>query len=448
VKRRSGTPRLSRSLPTWTRAWLADSFVLGASQTLTIVATSAAAILIARHLDPSDWGVFGGFFALSVAMTIVIQFGMSAWLLRELSKLFADDEPDAAAEATRLVGAALTVNFALTAPIVAGGLVVAHARGLDGEVTVALASLLAYAGLSSASIVIETDLRARRRVARVAAASILEKYVLVGLVVSIAMLGGGLAMIGLSYVAAGVVRLLFVCVSVLPGRPNALEMPTRHLVVRVLRDSLPFALASSCVNVVPKLDTFVLLAFSATSAGYFALGDRVLGPALVFQDVLSATLFPFFAKALEHRAPWLLAALFAAVGACGGLALFVFAPALVPVVFGDKYEEAVPVVRIFALALPLVFAAGPLRVYAFSRQRERRVVVLVFVASVAGTIGIVTGQWAFGVVAAAVAWLMRQVLFLAAMAIECANVDRSRTAAQPLDPAASVEGRMMDALTP
>src|SRR5918995_2095222 len=73
----------------WARGWMSDSSQLLASQVLTVIATSFAAIMIARTLDPDDWGVFSAFLGLSIALTLVADFGIGTWLLRELSRLHA-----------------------------------------------------------------------------------------------------------------------------------------------------------------------------------------------------------------------------------------------------------------------------------------------------------------------------------------------------------------------
>jgi len=414
--------RIAPVLPDWTRFWLTDSAVLLASQALTMVATSVAAVLIARQLDPREWGVFAGFLGLSVALSVVVQFGMSAWLLRELSRQFADEAEGGNATESHILNSALLVNAALAVVTLVAGAVAAELWHLERDVEVALLSLLAYGGLAAASTLFEADLRARRRLGRVAAANFLEKYLLLSIVASIAALHGSVALIGLAYVGAGLARLAVVQRGVGDRVRGGSRAPAWRLVPHVVRGSFPFALTDGCLNVVPKLDALLLLSLSATSAGFFALGDRILGPPLVLQSVLSITLFPFFARKGEQRVQaWLLAAVLAVVGALAAVVLFVTAPALVPFLFGEKYVDAVPAVRVFSLTLPLVFASGPLRVFAFSRYREGRVVAVVFIASIAGTAAIVTGQWAYGVVAAAGGYVLRHVFFLAGLVWICAR---------------------------
>jgi O-antigen/teichoic acid export membrane protein len=412
--------RLLPSLPAWTRLWLADSALLLGSQVLTIVATSSAAILVARHLEPRDWGIFSGFLGLSLALSVVIQFGTGTWLLRELSRLFAGVEPVGDASGARLVNAALVLNAALGAVVLTCGVAVAEIRHLDARVTLALAALLVYASLISASHLIETHLRARRRLGRVAAATILEKYLLVTLVVAIAVTGRGVVAIGLAYVTAGIVRLAFVRRSVFAGGRVGRRTPATAEIARVFRGSLPFAFTTACLDVIPKLDPFLLLTLSATSAGYFAIGDRLLGPALIIPVLLSTTLYPFFARRAERLSPpWLLCSVFAAAGGAIAATVVIIAPTFVPLLFGAKYTDAIPAVRVFALALPLVFVIEPLRVFGNSRNQEKSIVAVALCASLVGTVGVVTGQWALGLVGAAAAYVLRQLLFLTGLVFVC-----------------------------
>jgi O-antigen/teichoic acid export membrane protein len=424
----SRTPWLAARLPPWTRSWLADSAVLLVSQALTVVGTSAAAVLIARQLDPTEWGIFAGLWALSMALSMVIQFGAGTWLLRELSHLFADADAAADAQARSLVRAALVLNAGLGAAVLSVGVVVAELRGLERGTTVALTSLLAYSALIAASNLMEAHLRARRRVKRVALAALLEKFLLVVLVAAVAS-RGGVAAIGLAYIAAAVVRVAFVHRSVFAsGRIEA--GPSRREVGEAFRGSLPFALTTAFVAVIPKFDAFILLTLSVISAGYFALGERLVGAAVAFPDVLSVALFPFMSKRRNTSSPpWLLASIFGAVGAGAALVAFVVAPTLVPLVFGQQYTDAVPAVRVVLLALPILFAIDPLRVFAFSQRQERRLASAALATSLLGTVGIVTGQVAFGVVAAAGAYVGRQLLFLVALAWISARAGRANTPA-------------------
>src|SRR5919198_2184783 len=117
--------RSSRWLPTWLRLWAVDSAALLFSQFAAVVATSALAILLARHLGPRNWGLFSGFLGLSLGLSIFVEFGLTQWLLRELSRLWVRQGPASVSLATRrragrIVVASFTVNVLLGLVIVVG----------------------------------------------------------------------------------------------------------------------------------------------------------------------------------------------------------------------------------------------------------------------------------------------------------------------------------------
>ena len=114
--------RSSRWSPTWFRLWAADSAALLFSQFAAVVATSALAILLARHLGPRNWGLFSGFLGLSLGLSIFVEFGLTQWLLRELSRLWAGNHGEVTSpdHVGRLVVSSLAVNAALGSTVIVG----------------------------------------------------------------------------------------------------------------------------------------------------------------------------------------------------------------------------------------------------------------------------------------------------------------------------------------
>src|SRR4051794_27048656 len=101
-----------RAIPSWTRYWAADSGILLISQVFATAATSAAAVLIARDVAPRDWGIFSGFLSVSVGLSLLAQFGVGTWLMRELSRVFAESNGVSGDYDLDLVDGAVCVNSA------------------------------------------------------------------------------------------------------------------------------------------------------------------------------------------------------------------------------------------------------------------------------------------------------------------------------------------------
>jgi O-antigen/teichoic acid export membrane protein len=212
------------------------------------------------------------------------------------------------------------------------------------------------------------------------------------------------------------------------------RMPTPGHLRRFVASGLPFAFNTMALTVVPRLDTVILATFSLTAAGYFALGDRVLGPAQIIPVVASTALYPFLAR----EAPGSTAARRISVGmmALGcGLALggAVLAPWAVPTIFGSSYRPAIGVVQVMFFALPFVYASNPLIAHLYTTGRERRVLFATLAAAAVGTAAIVVGQVTVGVVGAAAGYVFRQALFTAALAIT-AGIRGAGAHSKPADP--------------
>jgi O-antigen/teichoic acid export membrane protein len=403
-------------LPAWTKHWARDSGLLLLSQFSAVVATSLLAILVARNLGPSDWGIFSGFLGLSLAFSIVVNFGVGGWLLRELSKLWAvDDCPsdEASGRAGHLVSGAIVLNVGLGMALVLGTLIVTQLVHLDSTATLALVSLMGYAALSGAVAGLEAFFRSRRQLRVVVGAVLVEKFLLLFLVGLAVVAELGIAGIAAMYLVAGMARVLFYGANTRASKHVVISLPSFTSLRGAMRDSLPFALNAASLNVIPRLDTFVLVTLSATAAGYFALGDRILGPLIMIPWVMSSALYPFLAREEKRtHAGWRMVAVFAGAGALLAIVGIAFAPILVPLIFGNAYDEAVDVVRMMLLAIPFVYGSNVMLAQLYTWGRERSILVVTLGISAIGTLAIVAGQLAVGSTGAAAGYVLRQVLFL------------------------------------
>jgi len=396
----------------WARGWLSDSALLLTAQILTVVATSVAAITIARTLDPDDWGIFSAFLGLSLALALVANFGLATWLLRELTAMRAEGTVDPE-RVGQLVSASVVINVAVALPLVVGAAVWAAVARPGVGVSLALMCLLAFGAMSAAGSALEAHIRSRREVRLVLVVSFLEKGVLLVLLLAAAALDAGLGAIGLAYLLAGVMRIGFDAFVVF-GRPDVnFVVPSPRATASVARASSPFALSAAALNLIPRLDTFILAAMSTTSAAWFAIGDRSLGPALIVPATLGSALYPFMTSSSAKRvAPWKLSGALGALGAALAVLGILLAPVLVPLLFGHDYQDAVPVTQVMLLVVPVVYATSPLLVIAYSHGRERSLLVPIVVLSLAGTLAIVAGQAAGGATLAAAGYVARSLLFL------------------------------------
>jgi O-antigen/teichoic acid export membrane protein len=421
--------RLRDQLPSWGKDWAADSSFLLLSQVLTVVLTSVVAIVIARGLDPAEWGTFSAFLSLGLAVGIFVDFGMGTWLLRELSKLWADEEmdPDEARErASWLSTHAVIVSGAIGALSVCFAVVFTLARG-HASLTLIAAGLLTYGALLGAANGLEAYLRSRRKLRLLVTFTVTEKALLVSLVVLVELAGLGINWIALAYVVAGTVRLSLVSFTVFAGDHLSFVRPRWVSIREIAGGSFPFALNTASLNIIPRLDSFVLLTLSATSAGYFATGERALGPALLVPVALSVTLYPFLSRESDgERSVRIFAALFATIGLALAVGGALLAPSVVPWIFGEQYRSSVVVVQTMLFVLPFVYASNALLPHLYLEGREFILLKVTIGASLLGTVAMVAGQLLAGPELAAAGWLLRQVVILAGLIALEIGVARSK----------------------
>lgn len=412
--RRSYGRRLTGWMPVWIGSWARDGALLLVSQFTAVLATTLLAILLTRGLGPSEWGIFAGLLGLSLAFSAVVNFGVSAWLLRELSQLWIDhdsSEDETRRSVGQLIGGGLLLNTSLGTVLFAGTLVIALASGLKFTLTVALLCLTVYAALSGIAGGFEPFFRARRKLRFVVIGLLLEKTLLVGLAALAVAVGLGIPGIALMYLIAGLAKTVFYGLNIFPSDLIRASFDVTSL-KRAIREAMPFVLNGASLNIIPRFDTFILATISATAAGYFAIGDRLLGPAIMIPWVMTSALYPFLARERGRPAAGRkLLVIFAAAGTILALFGVLLAPTLIPLMFGEAYEPAIKVTQVMLLAIPFIYGNNVLLTQLYTSGRERSVLGATIGASLIGTVAIVGGQLAIGAVGAASGYVSRQILF-------------------------------------
>lgn len=407
-------------MPDWTGHWLRDTRLLLASQALVVLVMTALAIILARGLGPSDWGLFSALLGLSLALSTFVDLGLGTWLLRGLSRL-REDEPileSRQRESSRQILGAALANLAFGLVLVTGALMVAAALQADVSTTFALVGLIAYTVFLTASNCLEAYLRSERRLKLVVTATLLEKSLLLALVTAAVLLGSALWVIATAYAVAGLVRLSFVGLMIFVKLGVPLLVPAYRHVRGFILSGVPFAFNTVALNVIPRLDPLIVAVFSATAAGYFAVGDRLVTAALIVPAVAGTALYPFLAReTASSKVAWKISAGMLFVGFAAAVAGAVLAPFVVPVVFGSSYEGAIPAVQLMLFVIPFVYASTPLLVQLYTSGKERKLLGPTLLVSLLGTAAVLVGQVSFGVVGAAAGYVLRQALFTVALGV-------------------------------
>jgi O-antigen/teichoic acid export membrane protein len=323
---------------------------------------------------------------------------------------------EASKTAGHLVSGAIALNVAVAALLILGTLAVTLLARLDRGATFALVSLMVYGAFLAISAGLEAFFRSRRQLRQVVSAVLIEKVVLLSLVGVAVAAGFGVSAIAAMYIVAGTARVLVNAINIHASKHVVLARASFDSFRTTLRASMPFALNAAALNIIPRLDAVILVTLSTTAAGYFALGDRVLGPAIMIPWVMGSALYPFLAReGARSAAGWKILGVFVSAGSVLAVAGIALAPTLVPLIFGSAYDEAVDVVQVMLLVIPFVYGSNAMLAQLYTAGQERSILVVSLGMSALGTVAIVAGQLVVGATGAAGGYLLRQFLFLAGL---------------------------------
>jgi O-antigen/teichoic acid export membrane protein len=312
------------------------------------VVSWAATIFVLRLLLPQDYGVAAICTAIVGAVAIVSDFALSAGLVQ--AHELRDDQMRGVLGAVLLIALACTVAVWLAAPALGRFFDAPHAVPM---IRVAAVQLL----FGPWSAVPDAMLRRQLRFQALAAVEFVSIVSGSGLTLALALGGANAWALVLGPIGGAAVRLAMLY-SVAPTR----LWPSRHFApaLGLIRFGATMALSRVAGYVFGQSDVWIAArAFPNTQLGEYSVAMHVaMLPMSKAMAVLNDVLFPLVAKmnrdGEDTRAP-LLAGLrlgmYVAVPVLWGLALA--APDLLPLLIGEKWSKAVPVVQIACLFLPL-----------------------------------------------------------------------------------------------
>ena len=194
--------------------------------------------------------------------------------------------------------------------------------------------------------------------------------------------------------------------------------PTRTVSLRSMRDIGGFGLSVLASHFLLYVQVGVDKVLVGRSLGSSALGTYAFAFNLMYTPILNVAyplngvLFPALAT-IQGDPPRLVSAwlrakrLAVAVMAPTFLTVLIVGPDLIPVVFGSKWDGAIPLLQLLCLA-GVAQSLGTFNgVFLITLGRSRRLLTLMFIAAVATTFAVVVGL-AWGIVGVAVAYAVAQ----------------------------------------
>ena len=91
--------------------------------------------------------------------------------------------------------------------------------------------------------------------------SVFEKFLLLTCIVAVVVLDYGLWSVGVAYIVAGLGRLAFIANLLVNRTGLRFPLPTMSDIGRVAEAGLPFTVGTVALNLIPRLDTFLVAVF-------------------------------------------------------------------------------------------------------------------------------------------------------------------------------------------
>jgi O-antigen/teichoic acid export membrane protein len=369
------------------RSFLVLAFFSGLSSFLSFV----TGVLIARRLGVEDFGSFSVFFAVFVLVWTVTNFGDAAYV-----RFAATASPEIA---RRYLAACTVLKLAVMALVAAAAVPLAsvladQAFGKDALFTPVLMGLLAGASLNLVGLLAATY-QAREEFTRYAATNVVP-YTLI-LVCVVALAGADALTLRTAfgaYLGVGVV-----CLGLSAWRLFAagasFRVSSEHF-SKVLHFAKWYLVANTLFILVQRLDIFFVARYADTEAlGTYGAALRITVIATLLTGSISPFLLPSVAKA--HRSAKELSDFVRRAGALsvvliGAVAvLWLVVPILVTLVFGEAYEDAVPIARILLLGTAVLAAYTPISQILLAEERPRGLVYLCLIKLV--SLGLLLALW-------------------------------------------------------
>ena len=383
-----------------------------------------ALVVVARRVSPIEYGQYLSSQALAAFVVVLPDWGLDMWLLtrggsspRDLSGLWRGSLRLRLRLLAAWVVAMTAMGIALPADTFPLEIFLPTALGVGAEGIV----LLAYAALRCAD---------RHR--RVSVVQSLSSIILLGITLLLPLGSGGIVLfaVGKSLLSVALAAALILMI-----RLDYLPWPGPPVAARVILPSArPFLIADVATAIYEKTDlTIVSLFLGASAASVYGPALSVLQMSFLAFRALFALAVPGLSRTYVHarqafvqRSVLQLVAQ-AALGAIVSVALFLFAPSVVELVFGSAYRRSGEVLRLLSL-VPLLrslsFALGAILASGNRQPQRTKVQMVCALFRFLGSLGIVVP---FGLAGVATVYILSELLLAGGYVLVTVTWSRERS---------------------
>lgn len=369
-------------------AWRIASYVAGSA--LAIGSTA----VVSRHLGSSEFGGYATVLSLSAVALLVTDFGLAALGVREYVTR-------RGAERDHAMRVLIGLRMSLMCLGTLGMLVFATVAGFSRELW--LGTLLAGIGLITQAIpaTYAVPLHATLRLGWVGGLDLVRQATQAVALVVLSAVGAGAALLLGAAIPAGLAALVvgaWVARGLAPLLPSLDWTEMR----RLARLAVSYAVATSIGAIYAYAGQVVVdQVVSKDESGQFALSFRVFSVVIAVAIIAVGSAYPILARAAgsdQTRFAYVGSRLYEALlllGVAVGLSLGLAAPAVVEVLGGGQYADAVDVLRLHAVAVVGSFTVAVGSFLLLSQQWFRRLLVVNVGALTASLVltGVLAAEW-------------------------------------------------------
>lgn len=353
---------------------------LGAGEALIKGGLFVVGIVVARLMGPSSMGIFTVSYGAALVLMQVLAGGQAELLIREVARLPEESRGLlAGAYGWQRRVAVIAVPLAVAGALLTGA----------GLLRWTLLAFIPYAWLRSRLVTAAAVFKGLDRMEVEVGARTVELAVLLTGTMIMARLGAPVWATGLAFGAGAAAAIATI------RRPlGALPPPGRRFLHGPLgREGAWFVGISLAGLLLGRADTFLLAALgvAAASVGHYGAALSLIWGLIAVPQLLAVAIYPTVSRAassagLTPRRVLLIGGAAATGGLAVGAAIALLAPHLVPVIFGDRYGAAVPLLARMAWSLPGAFLAmlAGIPLAALRRQRWGMVLQVGLLAGVVG----------------------------------------------------------------
>jgi O-antigen/teichoic acid export membrane protein len=337
-----------------------------AGQLLTV----GAVALLFRHLGVDDTGRYVTVLSLVAIVQGLTDLGLTTLGVRELATTPQDGRRALLAD---------LLGLRLAATVAGVALVVAFAAAVGFGWTVVAGTALAGLGLvvQNAATTLGMDLLVRLQAGRMALGDLVRQATAAVLIVAGVAIGADLIVFFAILIPAALAG--FAVVVAFAARVGPAREPRRWTVL--LRQTIPFAIAAAASVLFFRVAVVEMsLLAGDRETGLFGASFRVVEVLSAIPPLAVSAIFPVLSRraaqvdapdASLHAAVTRTTQACAAAGGALALGLALGAPAVIQVIAGSAFDDAIGVLRIQGLALAASFVAAPWGFALLSLGRER-----------------------------------------------------------------------------